>query len=112
MVVMSSLFEQFQRTTGRGADAFAIAVIFLAVALIAPLFVLFWRGRPRGYPTPPGGLPFFGHALSLLETDELSTVLNKWAEEVGRDRGGYEFRLFRQRWIVLCGSDALKQANG
>ena len=69
MVVMSSLFEQFLRTTGRGSDAFAIAIIVSATALIAPLFTLFRRGRPRD-PTPPGGLPFFGHTLSLMDTDE------------------------------------------
>jgi len=110
VVVMTSLFEKFQRTTGRGADAFAIAIIVLAAALIVPLFALFRRRRSRGYPAPPGGLPFFGHALSLMDTDEITNVMTKWAEEVGRDRGIYEFRLFGQRWVVLCGSNAVAQA--
>jgi hypothetical protein len=110
VVVMTSLFEKFQRTTGRGADAFAIAIIVLAAALIVPLFALFRRRRSRGYPAPPGGLPFFGHALSLMDTDEITNVMTKWAEEVGRDRGIYEFRLFGQRWVVLCGSHAVVQA--
>jgi cytochrome P450 len=111
VVVMSSLFEQFQRTTGLGADAFIItAIIAFAAALLMPLLTLFRRRRSRGYPTPPGGLPFFGHALSLMDTDEITNVMTEWAEEFGRDRGVYEFRLFGQRWVVLCGSDAVMQA--
>jgi hypothetical protein len=110
MVAMSSFLEQFQQTTGCGATAFTIAIIVLAMVIIAPLFTLFCRRRQQGYPTPPGGLPFFGHGLSLLDTDAFSTVLKKWAKEVRKDRGGYEFRLFQQRWIVLCGSDVVMQA--
>ncbi len=110
MVAMLSFLEQFQQTTGRGATAFTITIIVLAMVIIAPLFTLFCRRRQRGYPMPPGGLPFFGHGLSLLDTDAFSTVLKKWAKEVGKDRGGYEFCLFQQRWIVLCGSDVVMQA--
>ncbi len=84
-------------------------MIVLAAALIMPLFTLFCQRQPWGYLMPPGGLPFFGHALSLMDTKEIANVMTKWANEVGKDSGGYKFPLFGQRWIVLCGSDAVMQ---
>ena len=90
----------------------------LLIALIGPVLILGgWvsspprrREKKSSIPVAPGKLPFFGHALSLTDSDEFVSILTKWSKEVANDTGVYEFSIFSTRWIVLCSPDTFLEA--
>ena len=84
--------------------SYAIPVA-ISIVLITILLQKWWGNEH--FPTP-GGLPFIGQTLSLVNTDKFLVVINKWARDVGKE-GVFEFSLFGQRWVVLCSADVLME---
>ena len=85
--------------------SYAIPVA-ISIVLITILLQKWWGSEH--FPVAPGGLPFIGQTLSLVNTDEFLVVINKWARDVGKE-GVFEFSLFGQRWVVLCSADVLME---
>ncbi|KAL3805943.1 hypothetical protein HJC23_007904 [Cyclotella cryptica] len=100
----------YHESGGSDGNASTLLTATFAVLLSILIATLFVPRRKRCHPVAPGNLPFIGHTLSLVNSDEFMSVLTRWANDVARNSGTYEFYLFGQRWIVLCDEASVMRA--